>query len=45
MTLLLAGDLGGTKTLLALYEASGNQLTCVVRERFISAEGPTLGPM
>ena len=45
MTLLLAGDLGGTKTLLALYEASGNQLTCVARERFISAEWANLGPM
>ena len=45
MTLLLAGDLGGTKTLLAIYEASGSSLTCVARERFISAEWPNLGPM
>ena len=45
MTLLLAGDLGGTKTLLALYRSDGDQLSCVARERYISAEWPHLGPM
>ena len=45
MTLLLAGDLGGTKTLLALYEAKAGQLNCLTRERFNSAEWPHLAPM
>ena len=45
MTVLLAGDLGGTKTLLALYRSDGDQLSCVARERYISAEWPHLGPM
>ena len=45
MTLLLAGDLGGTKTLLALYRSDGDELDCIARERYISAEWPHLGPM
>ena len=42
MTLLLAGDLGGTKTLLALYRSDGDELDCIARERYISAEWPHL---
>ncbi|NDD21870.1 MAG: glucokinase, partial [Synechococcaceae bacterium WBA_3_309] len=34
MSLLLAGDLGGTKTLLALYESTGKQLNCLTQKRF-----------
>ncbi|MCF8134918.1 MAG: glucokinase, partial [Synechococcus lacustris] len=45
MSLLLAGDLGGTKTLLALYESTGNQLNCLTQKRFGSAEWPHLLPM
>ncbi|NBQ22008.1 MAG: glucokinase, partial [Synechococcaceae bacterium WB6_3B_236] len=35
-SLLLAGDLGGTKTLLALYEREGDRLSCRVRQRYNS---------
>ena len=45
MGLLLAGDLGGTKTLLALYQREGQQLHCLARERYPSPEWPHLGPM
>ena len=45
MTLLLAGDLGGTKTLLALYRSDGGQLHCVARENYPSAEWSDLTPM
>ena len=45
MTLLLAGDLGGTKTLLALYRSDGSQLHCVARENYPSAEWSDLTPM
>jgi len=45
MTTVLAGDLGGTKTLLALYQVTGSQLEAVERRRYISAEWPSLAPM
>lgn len=38
MTTLLAGDIGGTKTLLALYSLEGGRLRQQRAERFISAE-------
>lgn len=44
-SLLLAGDLGGTKTLLALYEREGDRLSCRVRQRYNSPEWPSLAPM
>jgi len=38
MTTLLAGDIGGTKTLLALYRLEGGRLIRGRTERFVSAE-------
>ena len=38
MTTLLAGDIGGTKTLLAVYQLEGNRLVQRRSERFISAD-------
>lgn len=38
MTTLLAGDIGGTKTLLALYRLEGNRLIRGRSERFVSAD-------
>ena len=45
MATLLAGDIGGTKTLLSLYQAGerGPELLC--QERFPSAAWPDLAPM
>ncbi len=37
----LAGDIGGTKTLFALYELKGNDLTEVRREKYVSHEHKT----
>jgi glucokinase len=45
MTTLLAGDIGGTKTLLALYRAEGPELELLVSERYSSADWPDLGAM
>jgi glucokinase len=45
MTTLLAGDIGGTKTLLALYRSEGNNLELLVEERFTSADWEDLAPM
>jgi glucokinase len=45
MTILLAGDIGGTKTLLALYKSEGAGLELVVEERFNSADWDDLTPM
>ena len=42
---LLAGDMGGTKTLLALYELNGNQLKKRHQQRYVSAEWSSLEPM
>ena len=40
MGTLLAGDIGGTKTLLALYESKGGQLIQLQAERYPSADWP-----
>ena len=42
---LLAGDMGGTKTLLALYSLEAGGLKQQHRQRFVSAEWPSLEPM
>ena len=42
---LLAGDMGGTKTLLALYESDGSQLRLLRQQRFRSGEWSSLEPM
>ena len=42
---LLAGDMGGTKTLLALYESEGRQLRLLHQQRFRSGEWSSLEPM
>ena len=44
-TTLLAGDMGGTKTLLALYGSEGSQLRLLHQERFRSGEWSSLEPM
>ena len=44
-TTLLAGDMGGTKTLLALYGSDGSQLRLLHQERFRSGEWSSLEPM
>ncbi len=43
MSTLLAGDIGGTKTLLSLYAAT--ELELLAQERFASADWPDLAPM
>ncbi len=45
MTLLLAGDIGGTKTLLSLYNATASGLECLTQTRYRSADWPDLAPM
>ena len=45
MTTLLAGDIGGTKTLLALYASTGETLELLAQERYSSAEWVDLAPM
>jgi glucokinase len=45
MTTLLAGDIGGTKTLLSLYRCGGGGLEPLVSERYVSGEWPDLAPM
>jgi glucokinase len=46
MTLLLAGDIGGTKTILRLVEASdSSELHTISEERYRSADFPDLVPM
>jgi glucokinase len=42
---LLAGDMGGTKTLLALYRLNEGRLENLHQERFKSSEWPSLEPM
>ena len=44
-TTLLAGDMGGTKTLLALYGSEAGQLRLLHQERFRSGEWASLEPM
>ncbi len=45
MTTLLAGDIGGTKTLLALYREQAGGLELLRSERYSSADWPDLAPM
>lgn len=45
LTLLLAGDIGGTKTLLSLYRHSAAGLECLLETRYPSADWPQLAPM
>ena len=45
MATLLAGDIGGTKTLLSLYSAGGSHPEPLVQERFASADWNDLEPM
>ncbi|MFN5194630.1 MAG: glucokinase [Cyanobacteriota bacterium] len=45
MTTLLAGDIGGTKTLLALYALQDDGLEVLASERFVSSEWSDLAPM
>lgn len=44
-TFLLAGDIGGTKTILALYPADGRPPVPVKKQRFASQNYPSLGDM
>ncbi len=39
--MILAGDVGGTKTILALFESEGDGLKCVKKEQFPSAQYQT----
>ena len=39
--MILAGDVGGTKTLLAIYEAAGDSYRCVKKQRYASADYQT----
>ena len=39
---LLAGDVGGTKTLVALYESQGEEIRCIREQRFVSRDEPSL---
>jgi len=45
MSLLLAGDIGGTKTLLSLWRPGGERPELVLEERFVSADWPDLAPI
>ena len=39
--MILAGDVGGTKTLLAIYEADNGAYRCVKKQRYASADYPS----
>ena len=45
ITTLLAGDIGGTKTLLSLYSWDGTTLELCREERFVSGQWDDLAPM
>jgi len=45
MATLLAGDIGGTKTLLSLHSAGGSHPELLVQERYASADWEDLAPM
>jgi glucokinase len=45
VTILLVGDIGGTKTLLSLYRHCGERLECLSEARFPSKEWNDLAPM
>ncbi len=42
---VLCGDVGGTKTALAVYDREGERLQLVVQARYASAEAPGLWPL
>lgn len=39
--MILAGDVGGTKTILALFDVAGGEVKCLRKEQFSSAHYPT----
>ncbi len=39
--MILAGDVGGTKTILALFETDGDDVECIKKELFFSGHYPT----
>jgi glucokinase len=39
--MILAGDVGGTKTILALFDVDGEEVKCLRKEQFSSAHYPT----
>ena len=39
--MILAGDVGGTKTILALFDVDGDEVKCLKKEQFSSAHYPT----
>lgn len=45
MTTVLAGDIGGTKTILGLYRDRGGRLELLAEQRFLSADWDDLAPM
>jgi glucokinase len=45
MSVLLAGDIGGTKTLLSLWHQGGERPERLLEERYVSAEWDDLAPM
>lgn len=45
MTTVLAGDIGGTKTILGLYRDQGGRLELLAEQRFLSADWDDLAPM
>ena len=45
LSTLLAGEMGGTKTLLALYGIKDGRLTQLYQQRFMSSEWTSLEPM
>jgi glucokinase len=45
MTYLLAGDIGGTKTILRLVQRSDDRLTTLAESQYVSADFPDLVPM
>jgi glucokinase len=40
-SICLAGDVGGTKTILALFEIEGDYASCLKKQQFFSADYPT----
>ncbi|TAN70281.1 MAG: glucokinase [Methylobacter sp.] len=43
--MILAGDVGGTKTILALFETEGDDIKCVKKEQFSSAHYQTFNQL
>ena len=44
-TVILAGDVGGTKTYLALYSATGSDFEPVAEARYATPDYPSLGAL